>query len=139
MLSDEIKQFFHGEVADDEVTRKTYSRDYSIFKVEPQVVVFPEDVDDVRNLVKFVDQKKRAGENISLTGRSAGTDMTGGPLNQSIIVSFTKHFKRIGEIDAASVVVEPGVYFRDLEPELTSRGLLYPRILLQKISARWAA
>jgi FAD/FMN-containing dehydrogenase len=128
ILADEIKQFFHGDVAVDDATITKYSRDYSIFKVAPQVVVFPKDIDDLKNLVKFVAQKKSAGENISLTGRSAGTDMTGGPLSQSIIVSFTKYFNHIGAIapDGTAVNAEPGVYFRDLEKELTACGLLYP-------------
>jgi len=126
MITDDIKKFFHGDVAVDDATLTHYSRDYSLFKVRPQVVVFPKDADDVKNLVKFVAQKKAAGEDISLTGRSAGTDMTGGPLSQSIIISFTKYFNHIIEIDTDEARVEPGVYFRDFEKELTARGLLYP-------------
>lgn len=126
MLVDEIKSFFHGDVAADDATLAQYSRDYSVFKVRPQVVVFPKDVDDLKNLVRFVTKKKIAGENVSLTGRSAGTDMTGGPLSQSIIVSFTKYFNHIKEVVDDYATVEPGVYFRDLEKELVPRGLLYP-------------
>ena len=126
MLSDEIKEFFHGDVAVDGATLEKYSRDYSLFKVRPQVVVFPKDVDDIKNLVKFVAKKKSAGEDISITGRSAGTDMTGGPLSQSIIVSFTKYFNHIKEIRDDEAIAEPGVYFRDFEKELSKRGLLYP-------------
>lgn len=141
MLQDDLKGFFQGDVATDDATLEKYSRDYSIFKVWPQVVVFPKDVDDVKNLVKFVRRKREAGENISLTGRSAGTDMTGGPLGESVVVEFTKYFNRIKEIGGPSTgsprqssgqagqayaVVEPGVYFRDLEKELSARGLFYP-------------
>lgn len=134
MISDEIKEFLHGDVAIDDATLTKFSRDYSVFDVRPQMVVFPKDVEDVKNLVKFVTAKKAAGETISLTGRSAGTDMTGGPLTQSIVVSFTKYFNHIVDIgpavdsptDAAEARVEPGVYFRDFEKELTKRGLLYP-------------
>ncbi len=128
MLADEIKEFFHGDVAADDATCANYSHDYSVFKVTPQVVVFPKDADDLKNLVKFVAKKKAAGESISLTGRSAGTDMTGGPLTQSIVVSFTKYFNHIIDIDDAAMVarVEPGVYFRDFENALTAKDLLYP-------------
>ncbi|HVO29048.1 MAG TPA: FAD-binding oxidoreductase [Candidatus Paceibacterota bacterium] len=139
MLADEIKTFFHGDVAADDATLAKFSRDYSVFKVRPQVVVFPHDVEDVRNLVKFATRKKMMGEDVSLTGRSAGTDMTGGPLTQSIVVSFTKYFNHILSIgpaernagadsrnDAAEARVEPGVYFRDFEKEIAPRGLLYP-------------
>jgi FAD/FMN-containing dehydrogenase len=132
MIADEIKKFFRGDVAVDDATLNAFSRDYSVFKVMPEVVVFPKDVDDIKNLVTFVSQKKAAGEKISLTGRSAGTDMTGGPLSQSIIVSFTKYFNHILSISGtdtagnAEAMVEPGVYFRDFEKELTVKGLLYP-------------
>jgi len=126
MIADEIKQFFHGDVAVDDATLTKFSRDYSLFKVRPQVVVFPKDADDIKNLVKFVEQKKAAGEDVSLTGRSAGTDMTGGPLSQGIIVSFTKYFNHIIEIGSDEAKVEPGVYFRDFEKALTEKGLLYP-------------
>ena len=126
MLSLEIKHFFRGDVAADGATLTKYSRDYSVFKVMPKVVVFPKDVGDLKNLVKFVTEKKRKGEYVSLTGRSAGTDMTGGPLSQGIIVSFTKYFNHIREIHEHEAIVEPGVYFRDFEKELQKRGLLYP-------------
>ncbi len=126
MLADEIRPFFHGDVAADDASLAAASRDYSVFKVKPQVVVFPKDVEDLKNLVEFVKKKKVAGENISLTGRSAGTDMTGGPLSQGIIVSFTKYFNRIKEIAPDRAIVEPGVYFRDLEKQLIPKGLLYP-------------
>ena len=126
MLADEIKQFFHGDVAADDATLEKFSRDYSVFKVRPQIVVFPKDVDDLKNLVKFVSKKKAQGENISITGRSAGTDMTGGPLSQGIIVSFTKYFNHVKEIANDHAVVEPGVYFRDFEKQLIPKGLLYP-------------
>jgi FAD/FMN-containing dehydrogenase len=126
MLADEIKTFFHGDVATDDAALAAVSRDYSVFKVKPQVVVFPKDVEDVKNLVKFAGKKKAVGENISLTGRSAGTDMTGGPLSESIVVSFTKYFNHIGEITSDHAVAQPGVYFRDLEKQLIPKGLLYP-------------
>jgi FAD/FMN-containing dehydrogenase len=126
MLTDEIKFFLHGDVAVDDASLEAASRDYSIFKVRPEIVVFPKDVEDLKNLVAFVKKKKAGGENISLTGRSAGTDMTGGPLTTGIVVSFTKYFNHIVEIGSDETKVEPGVYFRDLEKELTARGLLYP-------------
>ena len=139
MLSDEIKEFFHGDVATDDAMLEKFSRDYSVFKVRPKVVVFPKDVSDLKKLVQFVTKKCENGEHISLTGRSAGTDMTGGPLSESIVVSFTKYFNHVISIDppektagpdaandTAEVRVEPGVYFRDLEKELTAKGLLYP-------------
>lgn len=125
-LADELKKFFRGEVLVDEKSLELYSKDYSIFKIKPQIVVFPKDSEDVKNLVKFVRGKKKEGENISLTARAAGTDMTGGPLGESIIVVFTKYFNHTKELKEDYAVVEPGVYFRDFEKELEKRNLFYP-------------
>ncbi len=126
MLAEELKKIITGNVLSDKQTLDQYSEDYSLFKVKPEVVVFPKNSDDVKELVKFATEKIKAGEKISLTGRSAGTDMSGGPLNDSVIVSFTKYFNHIREIGQDYAVVEPGVYFRDFEREIMKRGLLYP-------------
>ena len=127
MLVNEIKKFFHGDVDTTEETRKAYARDYSIFEVTPEAVVFPKDAADVARLVKFVNKKRDAGDkNISLTGRSAGTDMTGGPLTESVVVSFTKYMNRVKEVGKDYAVSEPGVYFRDFEKAVAERGLIFP-------------
>ena len=127
MLSDEIKKFFRGEVLTDEATLEKYSEDASIFKIQPEAVVFPKNVEDVKNLVKFVAKSKdKKGKKITLTARAAGTDMTGGPLTESIVVNFTKYFNKIKKIARDYVVVEPGVYYRDLEKETLQKGLIYP-------------
>ena len=133
----ELKKIIRGNVSADEATLETYSTDTSIFKIKPTVVVFPKNAEDIKQLVKWVIKKKKKGEHVSLTARSAGTDMSGGPLNDSIIVSFTPHlsgkgagqakyFNHIKKIGPDFAVVEPGVYFRDFEKELDRRGLLYP-------------
>ena len=103
MIQDDIKKFFRGEVLSNDQTLEKYSHDYSIFAVTPQVVVFPKNADDVKKLTAFVSAQRRRGEHISITARSAGTDMTGGPLNDSIIVDFTKHINRIKQIGRAHV------------------------------------
>ncbi len=121
-----LKTSFQGELLDDKQTLEAYSRDYSLFHVRPELVACPKHVEDIKTLVKFVTQEKRQGREISLTARSAGTDMTGGPLNESIIVSFTPHLNRIKKVTTTSVTVEPGVYFHDLESRLQEKHLLYP-------------
>ena len=126
MLSEEIKKFFKGEVRDDKETLATYSCDASIFEIKPEVVVFPQDSEDIKGLVKFVADAKKVGRNISLTPRSGGTDMTGGPLSESIVLDMTAHFNQIHEIGADFAVVDPGVYYRDLDKETKRRDLFMP-------------
>ncbi|MBI2475937.1 MAG: FAD-binding oxidoreductase [Candidatus Taylorbacteria bacterium] len=122
----EIKKFFKGEVRSDEKTLAAASHDASIFEVKPALVVAPRDVYDVKNLVAFAARKKREGGKISLTVRSAGTDMTGGPLTESIVVDFLPHFNHVKAVGAGYAVTEPGVYYRDFERETLKRGLWMP-------------
>lgn len=125
-LVQDIKKFFKGEVDDAPATLDAYSRDASIFCVRPQLVVFPKDVDDVKNLVAYVSVAQKNGANVSLTARSAGTDMSGGPLTESIVVEFTKYIHDLKEVGEGYAVVEPGMYYRDFEKKTLEHGLLMP-------------
>jgi len=134
-LREKLASLIKGDVNDDLKLRTQYSRDTSIFERMPSVVVFPKDADDVAAVVKSVHEAKASGENISVTGRSAGTDMTGGPLTDSVSMVFTTYMNHIGEIgsdpDAAAgtgyAISEPGVYYRDFEKAtLAKRGMIMP-------------
>lgn len=115
------------EVADDLPTLQKYSRDTSIFSRTPKLVVFPRSAREVSAVTKFVHDARAHGDNISLTGRSAGTDMTGGVLTDSIAVVFTKYMNRMGEIGDDYAIAEPGVYYRDFEKAtLEKNGRIYP-------------
>ena len=103
------------DVADDAETLKTYSRDTSIFERTPSLVVYPKNAEDVSAVVHYVHEAKMHGDNISVAARSAGTDMSGGPLTDSVLMVFTKHMNHIGEITDDYAVTEPGVYYRDFE------------------------
>lgn len=124
--AEEIRKFFKGEVSDDAADLAKASKDASLFAITPALVVSPKDPEDVKALVRFVKEKREKKERVSLTGRSAGTDMTGGPLTDSIVVSFTPHFNKIIEIGDGYAVTEPGVYYRDFEKETLAHGLLMP-------------
>lgn len=124
--SEEIKKFFKGEIYTDKKTLEKASHDASIFEVIPEMVVAPRDVYDIRNLVSFILKKRDAGEKISLTARSAGTDMSGGPLSESIVVDMLPHFNHIKEVGVNYAVTEPGVYYRDFERETLKHNLIMP-------------
>ena len=125
-LLDELKSIIKGDVATDEETIRIHSMDKSIFAVPPQVVVFPKDSEDVQSLVKFVAKHKKENPSLSVTPRAAGTDMSGGDLNTSIVVSFIKYFNQPPTFAEGSAHVQPGVYYRDFEKASLEHGLLYP-------------
>ena len=113
-----IKKFFKGEVYADEKTLEEYSHDASVFEVRPEMVAYPNDIEDIKNLVSFVSKEKNSGKDISITARAAGTGMSGGSLNTSIILDVTKHIDRIKDMSAERVILEPGVMCRDLDKEM---------------------
>ena len=125
-LADELKKVISGDVLSDEVSLAEYSHDASLFEVKPQVVVFPKDVDDLGKLIKFVGEKKKDMPGLSLTARAAGTDMSGGPLTESIVVGFKKYFNKIKSVNAKQAVAEPGVFYRDFEKETLKYNALLP-------------
>ncbi|MBI3045939.1 MAG: FAD-binding oxidoreductase [Candidatus Harrisonbacteria bacterium] len=120
-LANELKKVIKGEALGDEETRIKYSRDASLFEVEPEAVVFPKNVEDIKNLVNFADKN-----GIFLTARAGGTDMTGGGLTESVVVDMTKHLNKIKAIGKDNAMVEPGVYYRDFEKEILKHNLLLP-------------
>ncbi|HUY69910.1 MAG TPA: FAD-binding oxidoreductase [Candidatus Tyrphobacter sp.] len=125
-LVEELKKIIKGDVLSDEGTLADYSHDASLFELKPQVVVCPKDIDDLKSLVKFVTEHKKEMPDLSLTGRSGGTDMGGGSLGDSIIVSFGKYFNHLGQVRGDEISTEPGVYYRDFEKETLKAGLIMP-------------
>ncbi len=122
----ELRKKIEGEVSDVPATIDKYSHDASIFEVKPRVVVFPKNQKDVERLVTFVKENKKEHPELSLTARAAGTDMSGGPLSDSIVVEFTKHFNHKPEVQDHVAVTEPGVFYRDFEKQTLKKGLLFP-------------
>jgi hypothetical protein len=123
-----IQRHLRGEVEDSMEERKKYSRDTSLFTKTPSLVVYPKDANDVAELVKAANEARTRGMNVSVTARSAGTDMSGGPLTDSIVAVFTRHMNHIlkvgKESDHGYAVTEPGVYYRDFEKETLKQGFI---------------
>lgn len=125
-INTEIKKIFKGEVDTTDTTRDFYSHDASLFELKPQVVVFPADSQDVQNLVKFVTANKQANPSLSITPRSAGTDMSGGAIGESIVADFTKHMNQVFEATPEAAHAQPGVFYRDFDKLTVEQGSIMP-------------
>ncbi|HEX7724636.1 MAG TPA: FAD-binding oxidoreductase [Candidatus Paceibacterota bacterium] len=115
---EELRAKISGDIETSDEALTAASHDASLFEVRPQAVIHPRDVQDVKRLVNYA----VTHDNISLTARSAGTDMSGGPLTTSLVVSFTKYFNHIGKIEDGYGITEPGVYYRDFEKATLAKG-----------------
>ncbi len=126
MIIDDLKALVEGDVSVTASDLLTHSEDASIFRVMPQVIVYPRTVADITALVQYVQAHKNSENNLSLTARSGGTDMGGGSLNDSIIVDFTRYFNHRENVVEKTITTEPGVYYRDIEKETLKSGLIMP-------------
>lgn len=126
-LKEKLQQAgFSGDLDDSSETRELFSHDASMFEIIPEVVASPKTAQDVERLVKFVADNKKSDPKLSLTARSAGTDMSGAAINDSIIVNFNAHLTKLVHMDATSATVQPGMFFRDFDAETIKFEALMP-------------
>ncbi|MDB5179332.1 MAG: Oxidoreductase [Patescibacteria group bacterium] len=125
-LKADLQKTIKGEVEDAPEQLETYSHDASLFEVKPQVITYPKDAADVMALVKYATAHKAAQPNLSITARSAGTDMSGGAVNDSIIADFNRHFSKIFEVSSQEAHAQPGVFYREFEKATLEHKALMP-------------
>jgi FAD/FMN-containing dehydrogenase len=106
---------FSGDLDDSAEALEFYSHDASMFELIPKLVIKPKNSADVQAAVKLVAAEKKNNPTLSLTARSAGTDMSGAAINDSIIVDFNKYLREIISVKGDIAVTQPGVFFRDFD------------------------
>ncbi|MDP3880589.1 MAG: FAD-binding oxidoreductase [bacterium] len=126
MLSEELKSIVQGDVITDSEALRHASRDASLFELTPQVIVAPKDTNDISALVKFVSENTHSEKHLSLTARSGGACMSGGPLSDSIILDMKPYFNKILDVNENNATVQPGTYYRDFEKETLRHDRIMP-------------
>ncbi|MFZ1258767.1 MAG: FAD-binding oxidoreductase [Candidatus Saccharimonas sp.] len=125
-LSAELSKIIKGDVDETDETLAFYSHDASLFELRPQAVVFPRDAADVKAIVAFVAEHKKDILNLSITARSRGTDMSGGAINDSIILDTSRYMTEIRDVSAKRATVQPGTMYRDFEAATLVHGSILP-------------
>jgi len=110
-----IERGFGGDLDDAPEAIEFYSHDASMFELRPKLIIKPKNTKDVEAAVKLVSEQKKNNPDLSLTARSAGTDMSGAAINESIIVDFNAYLREIISVKDKTVVTQPGVFFRDFD------------------------
>lgn len=122
---EEIKQAltqrkFSGDIDDASETLEFYSHDASMFEVKPKLVIAPKTPADVETAVQIVAERKAHDPHLSLTARSAGTDMSGAAINDSIIIDFQRYLNKFIDYDKDRATVQPGLLFKDFDKKTGS-------------------
>ncbi len=122
-LVQKLRSHFSGEIHIDPLTRQLFSHDASIYELLPDAVLAPKTSQDIEKLVRFVARNKHAYPKLSITPRSAGTDMSGGAISGSLLLDMTRHFNKIESLKGSLLHVQPGVFMRDIDPVLLKADL----------------
>jgi FAD/FMN-containing dehydrogenase/Fe-S oxidoreductase len=111
-----------GEVRFDSYSRHLFSRDASMYAIEPIGVVFPRDGDDVAAVVSTA-----ATFGVPVLPRGAGTSLAGQTVGHAIVMDLSRHMSTIIEIDAEqrSARVQPGVVQEQLNLAAARHGLMF--------------
>lgn len=106
----------------DESTLIQYSTDASAYKEKPYAVVWPQEVNDIQQVIRFAKKYK-----MPVIPRAAGTSLAGQVVGKGIIIDISKHFRRIINLDVNNrrVTVEPGVILDELNLFLKPHGLFF--------------
>lgn len=125
-LKEQIKSSVVGKVyIGNEVNEDFFHDEMPIYgEGIPDVVVRPENTQDVANVVKICYEN-----NLPIVPRGAGTGLTGAgvALKGGVMIDL-KSMNKILEYDDDNFVVkvQPGVYLNDLAQDALSRGYMYP-------------
>ncbi|NNK40539.1 MAG: FAD-binding oxidoreductase, partial [Winogradskyella sp.] len=94
-----------GDLYFDELMRRIYATDASVYRMLPLAVAFPKTELDLIKLVSFATKHQT-----SLILRTAGTSLAGQCVGEGIIVDVSRYFNKILNIDvkAKTVTVQPG-------------------------------
>jgi FAD/FMN-containing dehydrogenase len=131
---DELARIIDAKnVVDDPETLEGYSNDQSfVLPIKPQLVVKPKNADEVQRILKWANQTSTPLVPVS-SGPPHFRGDTVPSLPEAIIVDLTE-MKRIIRIDRRNrvVMIEPGVTFNQLQPELAKEGMRLTMPLLPR-------
>src|SRR6516162_3472442 len=121
-LESALRQAVGGEVRFDAYTRHLFSRDASMYAIEPIGVVFPRDGSEAAAVVATA-----AEFGVPVLPRGAGTSLAGQTVGRAVVMDFTRHMHKILAIDAEArrARVQPGVVQEQLNLVAARHGLTF--------------
>ncbi len=117
-----LKQVIQGELLTDETSLILYSTDASAYKERPAAVVFPNNKDDILQVILFCRK-----HHLGVIPRTAGTSLAGQVVGNGIVVDVSRTMTKIVEVNKEEswVRLQPGVVLDELNLYLKQYGLFF--------------
>ena len=121
-LARTLRRAVGGEVRFDAYSRSLFSRDASMYAIEPIGVVFPRDAADVSAVVATA-----AEFGVPVLPRGAGTSLAGQAVGRAVVADLSRHMNGIIDIDPDGRIarVQPGVVQEQLNRAAAGYGLVF--------------
>src|SRR6185312_2958544 len=135
-LARELARRVSGEVRFGEGSRALYANDASSYRQVPIGVVVPRTVDDVIATVGVCHER-----GAPVFARGAGTGLAGQSVNEAVLLDFSKHLRRIVELDPDRRLarVEPVLVLDRLRERAEEHDLTFGPTRPRTAAARSAA
>src|SRR5881394_2930445 len=110
------------EIAFDDLTKKLYATDASLYQLEPAAVAFPRSARQASAIIMAA-----ADANVPVTPRGAGSGLSGGAIGDGLIVDFSRYNRQITELnlEARTVRTGAGVVLDQLNAFLKPHGFCF--------------
>src|SRR6478609_252603 len=110
------------EIAFDDLTRKLYATDASLYQLEPAAVAFPRSAEQASSIIRTA-----ADANVPITPRGAGSGLSGGAIGDGLIVDFSRYNRQITDLnlEARTVRTGAGVVLDQLNAFLKPHGFCF--------------
>src|SRR5438477_7517820 len=106
----------------DNLTRKLYATDASIYQIEPLGVAFPRNAQQASAVIRAA-----ADTCVPVTPRGAGTSLVGNAIGEGLVIEFSRYNRQITDLDLekCSVRVGAGVVLDQLNAFLRPEGFCF--------------
>ncbi len=117
-----LKHNLKGDLLTDDSTLILYSTDASAYKERPVAVVYPNDKEDILQVILFCREHQ-----LGIIPRTAGTSLAGQVVGKGVVVDVSRRMTRILEVNKEEswVRLQPGVVLDELNLHIKKQGLFF--------------
>lgn len=117
LIAEDLRGQIVGDVLSNDVSRRIYASDASLYEILPAAIVRPRMTADVVATVQYATER-----GLPVHARGAGSGLAGGALGEGIVLDFSRYMRRFLSDDGQTVSVQPGLVHAVLNRRLAEEG-----------------